>query len=96
MCSYHRNGLGKLEVTAVKKRIGCQNTDGHLGWKCAGTHDPDVLTFDHVDGNKHNVTPENIEILCANCHNKKTKVNGDTQSSYFNINGNFDNLFKFV
>ncbi|CAN5950526.1 unnamed protein product [Sphagnum jensenii] len=31
------------------------------------------LTVDHIDRNHKNNVPENLQTLCANCHNLKTK-----------------------
>ena len=35
------------------------------------------IDLDHIDGNKNNNVPENIQMLCKNCHALKTKENGD-------------------
>jgi 5-methylcytosine-specific restriction endonuclease McrA len=35
------------------------------------------LDVDHVDGNKQNNSPENLQTLCANCHRLKTHKNKD-------------------
>lgn len=35
------------------------------------------LDVDHIDGNKHNNNPENLQTLCKPCHNQKTVKNGD-------------------
>jgi len=35
------------------------------------------LDVDHIDGNRKNNKPENLQTLCANCHRLKTIVNGD-------------------
>lgn len=35
------------------------------------------LDVDHVDGDKGNNNPENLQTLCANCHRLKTFLNGD-------------------
>ena len=35
------------------------------------------LDVDHVDGNHHNHEPENLQIICANCHRLKTIQNKD-------------------
>lgn len=31
---------------------------------------PITLQFDHIDGNRANNTPENIRMLCPNCHSQ--------------------------
>lgn len=35
------------------------------------------LDVDHIDGNRDNYEPTNIQILCANCHRIKTYRNKD-------------------
>ena len=40
------------------------------------------LDVDHIDGNKHNNDPSNLQTLCANCHRIKTKLNKDNQRRY--------------
>lgn len=37
------------------------------------------LDVDHIDGNKSNNEPSNLQTLCANCHRLKTKLNRDTR-----------------
>ena len=32
------------------------------------------LDVDHIDGNRNNSLPENLQTLCANCHRLKTKL----------------------
>ena len=75
------------------KSKGCENKSGYLGWFC---RDPntDSLTIDHHDGDKLNTHPSNLKVLCANCHNKKTKLFGDHKKKYSYVNKHFDNLFE--
>ena len=35
------------------------------------------LDIDHIDGNNKNNAPENLQVLCANCHRLKTYQNKD-------------------
>lgn len=35
------------------------------------------LDVDHIDGNKNNSDPSNLQTLCANCHRLKTLINRD-------------------
>lgn len=37
------------------------------------------LDVDHIDGNKKNNAPQNLQTLCANCHRLKTYLNKDWQ-----------------
>lgn len=36
------------------------------------------LDVDHIDGNKYNNSPDNLQTLCANCHRLKTMLNKDS------------------
>ncbi len=36
--------------------------------------DPCQLDVDHIDGNRLNNDPSNLQTLCANCHRLKTKL----------------------
>lgn len=38
------------------------------------------LDVDHIDGNKKNNEPANLQTLCANCHRLKTYLNSDWTS----------------
>ena len=38
---------------------------------------PIQLDVDHIDGNKKNNFPDNLQTLCANCHRLKTLLNND-------------------
>lgn len=35
------------------------------------------LDIDHIDGNRENNDPDNLQTLCANCHRLKTFLSGD-------------------
>lgn len=39
--------------------------------------DPCQLDIDHIDGNHNNNDVNNLQILCANCHRLKTKINNE-------------------
>lgn len=41
------------------------------------------LDVDHIDGNRNNNDPSNLQTLCANCHRLKTHLNGDSKSGRF-------------
>ena len=93
-CECHRKKQ-KFEAEEWMKSVGCQNKSGYLGWFC---RDPntDSLTIDHHDGDKLNTSPENIKVLCANCHNKKTKIFGDHKKRYSYTNPMYPELFKEI
>ena len=41
------------------------------------------LDVDHIDGNRNNNDPSNLQTLCANCHRLKTHLHGDSKSKIF-------------
>lgn len=96
-CEYHRRDpMGKLEKEKfMLSKGGCENRNGILGWTC-GDPNTSSLTIDHIDGNKHHNDASNLMILCANCHNKKTKINKDHLVRYYNVNGHFSNVFEIL
>ena len=55
------------------------------GNKCTRCHfipeDLIQLDIDHIDGNRQNNSPDNLQTLCANCHRLKTKLNQDWNKS---------------
>lgn len=91
-CELHRNVL-RHEVDEWMQSIGCENKSGYLGWIC---RDPlnSSLTIDHHDGDKLNTSKSNLKILCANCHNKKTKLFGDHKKRYSYVNPYAETLFE--
>ncbi len=91
-CDLHRNVL-RHEVDEWMQTKGCENRSGYLGWIC---RDPlnISLTIDHHDGDKLNTNVDNLKILCANCHQQKTKIFGDNRKRYSYTNRMFSNLFE--
>jgi len=83
-CDYHR-GVGKPLFDAWKLSKGCENTDAHHGFICTSTiTSPEQLDVNHIDGNRHNNEPKNIECLCPVCHNRVTRDNGHQRNRYTN------------
>jgi hypothetical protein len=81
-CEEHRTTM-KAAADAMKMTSGCANQDGRLGYVCTSTiRSPEQLTIDHIDGNRYNNSPSNQQVLCSNCHNYKTRINGDHLNSY--------------
>ena len=73
------------------RKTYCENRDGRFGFKCTFTPPPGHvleelglredfmgwLQVDHKNGNHFDNREENLQTLCANCHNVKTFSNGD-------------------
>jgi 5-methylcytosine-specific restriction endonuclease McrA len=92
-CNLHRTVL-RFEVDEWMQSKGCENQSGYLGWFCRDPYRS--LTIDHHDGDKTNTSTSNLKILCANCHNEKTKIFGDNQKRYSYTNKMFSSLFEEV
>lgn len=92
-CDHHRTVGKKQKQAFIDSKGGCENRDGRLGWKCGDPNTPS-LTIDHYDGNKHNNDQTNLVVLCANCHNEKSKKFKDTVQRYTNYNTRFHELFE--
>jgi 5-methylcytosine-specific restriction endonuclease McrA len=83
-CSHHR-GKGKLAVEEWKLSSGCSNVDAHHGFKCTShITGPEQLDVNHIDGDRHNNHPDNLEILCKVCHQRVTKDNNHHLTRYSN------------
>jgi hypothetical protein len=64
-------------VTATKL-THCENEDGRYGYRCtAHIPYPGSLEMDHIDGDRCNNVPENIQTLCKVCHSYKSHLNND-------------------
>ena len=66
---------GKTALLCVWLRRHLHSTRGtacsECGWDEKHPVDGATLTeIDHIDGNAHNCTAENLKILCPNCHSK--------------------------
>ena len=57
----------------VYKKDYCQ----HCDFKPVHSSQLDV---DHIDGDRWNNDPANLQTLCANCHRLKTHLSGDSNS----------------
>jgi 5-methylcytosine-specific restriction endonuclease McrA len=60
--------MAKKEDYTGEKRT--QRSVSLAGRKCAKCGSTEDLMRHHKDGNKRNVSPGNIEILCRRCHGK--------------------------
>ena len=61
---------------AVHKKDYCE----HCDFKPVHISQLDV---DHIDGDRWNNEPSNLQTLCANCHRLKTHLSGDSHSGIF-------------
>lgn len=61
---------------SVYKKETCQ----HCGFIPSHASQLDV---DHIDGDRWNNDPDNLQTLCANCHRLKTHLSGDSNSGIF-------------
>jgi 5-methylcytosine-specific restriction endonuclease McrA len=92
-CENHRTVNKAARDAFLKSKGGCENRDARCGFKCGDPNTPS-LTIDHWDGDKHNNDQDNLVVLCANCHNQKTKKFKDSIKRYSNVNPRFYELFE--
>lgn len=74
ICYFHHNLKNQLTYRTYLKNY-CENIDGRLGFICKN----EILytcqlQVDHIDGNRDNDDPKNLQTLCANCHSVKTQI----------------------
>ena len=51
----------------------CNNKCSLCGWSGYNIHtNKVVLEIDHIDNNPYNHSPDNLQVLCPNCHAMKT------------------------
>lgn len=66
----YTNKHGKFPGVAVEHVLECQNHKcaicGIINWN----NKPIVLQQDHIDGNPNNLWPDNLQMLCPNCHSQ--------------------------
>jgi 5-methylcytosine-specific restriction endonuclease McrA len=83
-CSPHQKNL-RPEVDRWKMGVGCSNTDAHHGFVCTShITSPSQLDVNHIDGDRHNQNPDNLEILCKVCHQRVTIQNNHHVKRYSN------------
>ena len=82
-CSSARIKNKKIVGVVFHKKTYCENKDGILGFICPMDQSRyhefpcDIYHMDHLDGNHHNNALDNLKTLCAICHTRKGKENGD-------------------
>lgn len=92
-CEFHRSVKGSAQRDAfLQSKGGCENRDGRLGITCKDPSTPS-LTLDHWDRNRHNNDQDNLVVLCANCHNYKSKKYKDTTTRYTYTTPMFSKFF---
>ncbi|NDB84204.1 MAG: HNH endonuclease [Alphaproteobacteria bacterium] len=68
----------------------CENVDGRLGFLCTSNIlIEDQLEVDHIDTNKSNNDPSNLQTLCANCHRYKTYTDRRKSEVRYKSNENY-------
>jgi 5-methylcytosine-specific restriction endonuclease McrA len=83
-CEAHRKSQ-KIEVDNWKLNQGCENVDGRHGFHCNYTVLCSAqLDINHIDGNRHNADPSNLEVLCRNCHAIVTVEHEHHKNRYIN------------
>ena len=70
---YKRNHNKSIYPYTVYKKDYCE----HCAFKPVHISQLDV---DHIDGDRFNNDPANLQTLCANCHRLKTHLSGDSNS----------------
>ena len=80
-CTSHHKEKYKMGDWIYKqyRKDYCENEDGRLGYKCHCNEDIQnvkwQLTVDHIDGDRNNNHPSNLQTLSLNCHAYKTMIN---------------------
>jgi Zn finger protein HypA/HybF involved in hydrogenase expression len=73
---YKKNHKKSVYPYSVYKKAQCE----HCGFMPSHSSQLDV---DHIDGDRFNNDPKNLQTLCANCHRLKTHLSGDSDSGIF-------------
>lgn len=97
-CDYHRT-TGKVAFNEWKISAGCENADGHYGFPCPSRWSkltPSMIDINHIDGDRKNSDPSNLERLCRCCHGEVTILQGHHKNRYTNIPRTFSDLFNQI
>lgn len=96
VCEQHRKNR-KFEVDIWKMERGCANVDSRHGFKCTShITEPGQLDIHHLDGNRQNQEPENLEVLCKICHTRVSYSEEHHKNRYVNKVHLDKNLFEIV
>ena len=85
----------KSDIWKLAREIKIRSVNGRCE-RCGGigfeVHHKDRLTVDNVNDSSISLNPENLELLCKDCHNKEhQRFNKEMQ---FDEEGNFINTEK--
>ena len=73
-----------IQSHKLKLRLISEGIKQHKCEKCGITEwngQPTPIELDHIDGNRHNNTIENLRILCPNCHAQTSTYRGRNKKS---------------
>lgn len=82
-CADARKRNKKIDGITFHKKKYCENKDGILGFMCPMNKEryiefpSDIYHMDHLDGNHHNNSLDNLKTFCAICHTRKGKESDD-------------------
>lgn len=63
----------------------CLKRHGTIKCERCNFTDGNALIIHHLDHNRENLSPENLIVLCANCHHLEHWSNGDSRKKYTQI-----------
>ena len=75
--SHRESKIKRERPYRLHKKDHCENPS------CTATIQHKVqLSVDHIDGDRNNNDPENLQTLCLNCHSYKSFLNNDFVNKY--------------
>ena len=94
-CSIKCSAEGKLQESIDRFKLGQVSERATLrkvlstvvGYKCSccgiskWNGSPITLQVDHIDGNAGNNMPENLRLICPNCHSQTDSFSGGNKGS---------------